>query len=74
MARDAPPAKRLGLRSDRDLALGRAELVGAPTYGKGVSQRVSVGASGDTVRAEAGRVTLPGHAALDGVGLRPARG
>ncbi|MBL8742704.1 MAG: DUF4150 domain-containing protein [Myxococcales bacterium] len=53
--------------------LGRAELVGEPTYGKGVSQRVSIGPDGAVIRAEAARVTLPGDTALDGVGLSPVR-
>jgi carboxyl-terminal processing protease len=52
-------------------ALGRAVLVGEKTFGKGVSQRVSVGAAGEVVRAQSARILLPGNVELDGVGLSP---
>jgi carboxyl-terminal processing protease len=47
-------------------AHGRARVVGQRTYGKGVIRTVTAGAF-----TEAGRIRLPGHVEVDGVGVTP---
>lgn len=53
-------------------ALGRARLVGSPTYGKGSVQRVYTFEDGSALKLTVARYHLPGGATIaDGVGLQP---